>query len=337
MKSLVTGATGFLGSHIVDRLLEHGGQVRALVRASSDTSYLESRGVELARGDVTDRASLAAALDGVQTVYHAAAYVSDWGAWRRFQSVTVEGTRNMIEAAVEAQVRRLVHVSTDGVYALRALRQPLTEESPLEKRFGWLDYYRRSKLAAERVVRERGSQGRIETVLLRPGLLLGERDAAVLPGAIAFLQSGSAAYLGSGENRLPYVYVGDVAAACVLAGTSDIAAGQTYNVASGERVTQRDFFRAVAEVAGVPEPRRSVPWRLAYALALAMEAWCVLRGRRSRPELTRLGINLIALDYQEDASRLRRELGWEPTVGMREAIRRSVEWTRERPAERARG
>jgi len=328
MKALVTGATGFIGSHLVNRLLERDDEVRALVRPSSDLSYLEERGVELVSGDITDPASLPAAMAGIDVVYHAAAMVSDWGPWREFQAVTIDGTRNVLEEAARAGVPRFLHVSTDGVYAHRCLGKRMTEETPLETRFAWWDYYRRSKLAAERVAWRYHRDGRLTVTVVRPGVVLGERDRATVPGAIAFLRSKSAAYLGSGRNRLPYVYAGDMATACALAASSDEGAGQAYNLVSQETVTQRDLFASIAEEAGLALPKRAMPLPVIYGVALAMEMISVLRGRRTRPSLTRMAVTMIGADYLEDAGKAERELGWRARTPMREAVRRSVEWQR---------
>lgn len=326
MKVLVTGATGFLGSHLVDRLVGRGDEVRALVRRSSDTSHLKILDVAIFEGDVTQPETLRPAVEGVEAVYHTAAKVSDWAPWREFEMTTIYGTRNVLRAAASAGVSRFLHVSTDAVYALRALRGRITEDSPLERRFGLLDYYRRSKAAAERIARCYQRSGVMGVTILRPGLLLGERDRTIYPGAVEFLESSTAAYLGDGNNRLPYVYVGDVAEACILGVTEPQGAGRIYNVASDEPVTQRDLFDAVAAAAGLKPPRRSVPVRAAYLAAFVLEMWCLIEGRKKRPSLTRYGINLIALNYDEDCSRLRRELGWRPTVSLREAVLRTAAW-----------
>ena len=336
MKALVTGATGFLGSHIVERLMQRGDDVRALVRASSDTRLLREWGVELVNGDVTQPDSLTAAMSGIETVYHTAAMVSEWDPWRDFQTVTIDGTRNVLRAAAAAGAPRFLHVSTDGVYSLRALAGRITEESPLEKRFGWGDYYRRSKSAAEKIARKYAAEGKVGVTIVRPGLLLGERDRAIFPGVLRFLASGVSTYLGSGDNRLPYVYAGDVADACIAGATDDRATGGIFNVVSDEHVTQKSLFATVADATGKRPPKRKLPLRLAYGLGMLIEAWCVFaRRRRVRPELTRFAVILFAYDYQEDASKLRRELGWEPKVPLKEAIGRCVEWHREhekRPA-----
>ncbi len=329
MKALVTGATGFLGSHIAERLVQRGDSVRVLVRPTSGRRFLESLGgIEFVEGDVTHARTLPAAIEGVDVIYHAAAMVSDWGPWSAFQSVTVNGTRNMLKAAVAASTPRFLDVSSDAVYRYQDLRSGVTEESPIETHFGPLDYYRRSKTTAEKVARRFQARTNVSVSIVRPALILGERDAAMLPGLIAFLKTPSAAYMGSGRNVLPCVYAGDVADLCIAAATSDAAAGQTYNAVNPEHVTQRDLLDTAAETAGVSPPKRSIPYRAVYALAAVMEARARLRGWSKRPDLTRFSANLIGVDYIESASKAMRELNWRPKVSMREAVQRSVEYAR---------
>jgi nucleoside-diphosphate-sugar epimerase len=335
VQTLVTGATGFLGSHIAERLLQRGDSVRALVRPTSDTSFLESLGVELVRADVTDAPSLSPALEGVDVVYHAAAMVSDWGPWEGFRTVTINGTRNMLKAAAAAGTPRFLYVSTDGVYRYQDLRKGVTEESPTETHFGPFDYYRRSKTAAEKVARRFQRNDRLTVSIVRPAMILGERDSAMLPRVIAFLKGRSSVYLGNARNRLPYVYAGDVAELCILAATTEQAAGQTYNAVSNEHVTQRDLFQAAAVVVGRPEPKRSLPFRLVYTIAFAMELRSRVRGWHPQPDLTRFSANQFGIEWREDASKAMNELGWKPEVSLPEAVRRSVEWFRSRRAQTA--
>jgi nucleoside-diphosphate-sugar epimerase len=332
MTALITGASGFLGSHIAGRLKGRGENVRCLVRRASRTGYLESLGVELVYGDVTDARSLAGAVANVDTVYHSAAMVSDWGPWEEFRAVTINGTRNLLKAASASGVRRFLHVSTDGVYRYADLPNGVDEDSPYEARFGWLDYYRRSKTAAEKIACRFHDSGAPAVSIVRPGLILGERDNAMLPGLIGFLKSSSASFIGSGDNQLPCVYAGDVAELCILAATDDKASGEIYNAVSEEYVTQRDLFQAVADSTSLTMPKRSLPMRAIYALAAAMEARARLSGWDKRPDLTRFSVNLLGLNYDEDPTKAMRQLGWRPEVSMAAAVRRSVEWTRARRA-----
>jgi nucleoside-diphosphate-sugar epimerase len=114
--NLVTGATGLLGSHIVEQLRKRDLPVRVLVRRGSDVAWLKTQGVEFAEGDITDRASLDRACQGCDVVYHSAARVGDWGPWDEFQRITIDGTQNVIDACVAARVRRLVHISSVSTY-----------------------------------------------------------------------------------------------------------------------------------------------------------------------------------------------------------------------------
>jgi nucleoside-diphosphate-sugar epimerase len=333
MRTLVTGATGFLGSHIAERLVQRGDTVRCLVRPTSRTRFLESLGVEFVQGDVTDPESLTPALDGIEVVYHAAALVTDWGPWSDFRAVTITGTRNMLKAASAAGIQRFLHVSTDGVYRYSDLAKGVDETSPYEERFGWLDYYRRAKTAAEKIARRYHAKDRVPVSIVRPALILGERDAAMLPGVMQFLGGSSAAMIGSGKNRLPCVYAGDVADLCIRAATSEQALGEIYNAVSDEYVTQADLYRAVADAAELPMPKRTLPMRAIYGIAAAMEGRARLRGWEHRPDLTRFSVNLLGLSYEEDSSKAGGQLGWKPEVSMREAVERSVEWARSRRRE----
>jgi nucleoside-diphosphate-sugar epimerase len=204
----------------------------------------------------------------------------------------------------------------------------MTEETPLETRFAWWDYYRRSKLAAERLAWQFHDEGRLAVTAVRPGIVLGERDRVTVPGLTAYMRGKGAVCWGNGRNRLPCVYAGDVAAVCRLAVASPQAAGQPYNVVSDEAVTQRDLLEAIAEAGGLAAPRRSVPLPLVYAIALAMEIACVATGRKWVPPLRRMPVTMLAAEYLEDASKARRELGWQPEVTMSDAVRRCVQWRR---------
>ncbi len=284
-------------------------------------------------GDVTNATSLPTAMEGIEVVYHAAALVTDWAPWSEFRSVTINGTRNMLKAAAAANVGRFLQVSTDGVYRYADLAKGVHEESPYEEKFGWLDYYRRAKTAAEKIARRHHRNGRLAVSIVRPALILGERDAAMLPGVMQFLKGSSSAFIGSGDNRLPCVYAGDVADLCIRAATDEKATGQIYNAVSDEYVTQKDLYQAVADVSELPMPKRALPMLAIYALAAGMEARARVRGWEHRPDLTRFSVNLLGLSYHEDPSKAMRQLGWTPEVTMQEAVKRSVEWSRSRRRE----
>ncbi|MBI2912907.1 MAG: NAD-dependent epimerase/dehydratase family protein [Chloroflexi bacterium] len=335
MKALVTGATGLLGSHIVDRLLARGDEVRALARPSSEVSYLQQRGVPIAQGDVTDPESLRRAAEGMDVVYHAAAMVSDWGPWPAFEATTIRGTENALAAALAAGAPRFLHVSTDSVYPTRPKLRGATlyEDGPLEERPPSWDHYQRSKLAAERIAWDYHTRGPIQVSAVRPALILGERDRSIMPELMSYLRGGGAVYVGRPDNRWHCVYAGDAAEACILAATEEKAVGQVYNLAA-EVLTQREVFTTVAEAIGARPPRRSVPFWLVFFYGAVSETLARLSNRTRRPTMTRFSAATLAQDYVLDMGKLE-ALGWQAKVPLREAIRRSVEWVEARHSQPA--
>lgn len=332
--NLVTGATGLLGSHIVEQLRRRDRPVRALVRAGSDTSWLAGQGVELATGDITDAASLREACRGVEVVYHSAARVGDWGPWEDFVRVTIEGTRNVIEAAAEARVRRFIHISSISAYGHPDGEGLVLDESaPLGQNLHRWSYYSRAKIEAERLVWEAHRTGRIRATVIRPSWLYGPRDRATLPRLVRMIRAGKVKLIGDGSNRLNVVYAGNVAEACILAADNDRAIGEAYNCSNDGVLTQREYLNLIAAALGAPPVTRSVPYRAARGVAFVLEVLGHALRLKSPPMITRYAVWLIGRRCFFDCSKARRELGWQPTVGYEEGIRRAVQWYLEQEAE----
>lgn len=325
--NLVTGATGLLGSHIVEKLVASGEPVRALVRPSSDTSVLEGRKVEQAVGDVTDAASLAGALRGVRTVYHAAAKVGDWGPWEQFVGVSIDGTRNLLRAARDAGVGRFLFISSISAYGHPDGEGLVLDESaPLGVSLHRWSYYSRAKVAAHRLALAAHAAGEVPVTIVHPSWLYGERDRASMPRLIRAIRAGKAKLIGDGANRLNLTYAGNEAEGCILAATSDAAVGQSYNLSNDGVITQADYLNRIAECIGAEPVTKRVPYRLAYSAAFVMELFGHLF-RTSRPPLvTRYAVWLMGRRCLFSCDKARRELGWQPTVGYDEGIERAVRW-----------
>ena len=331
MRAFVTGGTGFIGGHLVERLLAAGHEVRALARESSDVSHLRQLGVETARGDLRDGAALRPLLRGVEVVYHNAALVGDWGRWRDFSEVALAGTGYLLAAAVSSNVSRIVHMSSASIYGLRRVRgRTVSEELPPAPRPWRWDYYGRAKAGAERIVQQHQSAGRIGATILRPTIVYGPRDRTVLPRLAALLRNGQLTIVGSGENRLHLVYVRDVAEAALRAGTELVAVGETYHVEGKRDITQRGFMEAIADLVGAPRPRRSLPLYLSYSLGFFQEAWGHASRRQTPPGRTRYLVALAGGEADFDTSRAERDLGWKPQVSFEEGLARTAEWWRTR-------
>jgi nucleoside-diphosphate-sugar epimerase len=319
----ITGATGLLGSHIAEQLVQRGERVRALVRASSDPAFLRSLGVELLPGDLQDRESLRRLADGADVVYHCAARVGDWAAWPIFQQGVIEATANVIEACQAAPPGRLLHVSSIMVYGHPKLHEGLiTEDAPLGRERWRGDYYCKAKTLAEHIVHA----CRVPWTVVRPSWIYGPRDRNSLPRVLKALAAGRAWLVGKGDNRLNIVYAADVADGCIRAAHHPGAVGRAYNLSSEGAISQRDFLNALTDALGRRRVRRWLPYRVAFAGATFAEliGWAI-RMRRP-PHITRYAVALIGRPTHYSIERARKELGWEPRTPPLEGLRRTLEW-----------
>jgi len=325
--NLVTGASGLLGSHVVEKLLAAGEPVRALVRPTSETRLLEEWGVERAVGDVTDVDSLRQAMQGVTRVYNVAAQVGDWGPWERFVAVSIDGTRNMLAAARDAGVRRFLHVSSISAYGHPDGEGVVLDESaPLGVNLHKWSYYSRAKVEAERLVWAAHEAQQAVVTVVKPSWLYGPRDRASMPRLVRAIRAGKAKLLGDGGNRLNLTYAGNVAEGCILAATREEAAGQSYNLASDGVITQREYINKIAECLGCEPVTKTVPYKVARSAAFLMELFGHAFRRKTPPLVTRYSVWLIGRKCFFSSEKARNQLGWKPTVGYDEGIRRAVEW-----------
>lgn len=328
-RQLITGATGLLGSHLAEQLTARGSTVRALVRPGSDTRFLERLGVELFPGDLLDPDACERAVAGVDTVYHTAAKVGDWGSWREFQVGCLDATDNLAGACQCAGVRRLVHISSTSAYGHPPEGgPPVTEEAPLGQNFWpiW-DHYTRSKVEQERRLWALAERG-LPLTVIRPSWLYGERDRTTTARLVHRLERGQMQIIGRGDNPLSAIYAGEVATAAITAAERPEAAGRAYNITDQGPITQRAFFALWAEAVGVPPARRRKPYGLVFAAALGMEAaWKLARSPRP-PLITRYATWLMGRDVRYSTERARSELGWSPRLSYAESIEQTVSWWR---------
>jgi len=316
-----------LGSHIVEKLRAAGEPVRALVRAGSDASFLDSVGAEKAVGDVTDAASLAAAFAGVRTVYHAAAQVGDWGPWERFVAVTIRGTANMLEAAQKAGVQRFLHVSSISAYGHPdGEGMVIDETAPLGVGLYKWSYYSRAKVQAETLAWDAHRKGDVPVTVVKPSWLYGPRDRASMPRLIRAIRAGKAKLLGDGTNRLNLTHAANEAEGCILAATADKALGQSYNLSNDGVITQGEYTNAIAKCLGLPPVTKKVPYSVAYNAAFLMEVFGHLFKREKPPLVTRYSVWLIGRKCFFSADKARNELGWKATVPYEQGIEQSVKW-----------
>ena len=324
MRDLVTGGSGFLGSHLVEALVARGEEVRVLVRPTSKIAHLESLGVELVYGDLNDEQSLRAATQGIERVYNCAALAADWGARETFRAANVTGVRNLLEAALEVGVSKFIHVSTTDVYGHPDY--PADETAPYRLR-GW--QYGDTKIEGERLVWTYYHQYGLPITVVRPVSIYGPRSTTLVLEILEVLKSGSMAHIGKESKPAGLAYVTNVVDALLLAADSETSIGQAYNVSDGSEVTWRQYVDRLAEIAGVSSPRVVIPYRLAYLVGWTMEKTYGALRIEARPLLTRMATELFATNQGFSISKACRGLGYEPKVGFDEGMRRVEAWLRE--------
>lgn len=323
--ALVTGGTGLLGSHIAEQLHRREQRVRVLCRSGSDTRFLESIGVQIVYGDLSDPIALHAACDGADVVYHAAARVGDWGPWADFVRVSVEGTQRLLDAARAKGVRRFLHISSISVYGhVDGEGRVFDETAPLGVNLNRWSYYSRAKVEAERRVWSMQESGGLDVTVIRPSWLYGPRDRATLPRLIDSIRQRKLKIIGDGKNRLNVVHAGNVAEASILAAQSDRARGEAYNCCHDGVLTQRAYFDHIARELGEPCVTKSVPYGVAYNAAFLMECFGHLFRTKNPPLATRYAIWLMGRRCFFECDKLKQHVGWSSSVGYDKGIPEAV-------------
>jgi dihydroflavonol-4-reductase len=323
MKTLVTGGTGFVGANVVRMLLQRGTEVRALVRPRSDTRNLDQLDVELVAGDLRDRSSLEAALEGCDTVYHVAAMYALWAPNpKEIYDSNVTGTVNLLEAAGRAGVEKIVYTSSVATIGLPKDGTLGTEEVPLPPE-DLVSDYKRSKYLAEQEVLKYAQRG-LPVVIVNPSFPVGPWDVKPTPSGqiiVNFLRGKIPAYVDTGLN---VVDVEDVAIGHIIAAEKG-RIGERY-ILGHANVTLPELFQLLAQVSGMRAPRIRIPYGFAYLSACVSE--CVARTiTRKPPFVTLAGVRLSRKRMFFDASKAVRELGLPQTPPI-EALSKAVQWFR---------
>lgn len=321
MTVLVTGASGFLGSHLAEILTERGHKVRALVRRSSRTAHLESIGAELVYASLETGEGLEDAVRDVDAVVHSAGVVKARSP-EDFHRVNVGGTINLLDAteSVNPGIKRFVYVSSLAAHGFPPDGKPRAVDAPPTP----VTHYGRSKMAGEQEVRAR--QDRLPISVLRPPAIYGPRDTEMY-NFFKMVKLRIKAYMGNPNNRLSLVYGPDCAEALYLMLTKDHPSGSVFFVEDGRQYTQREFADIVAGALGVGGLSVSIPIPVVRLAAIGSECWGKLSQKAVM--LTRDKV----LELQEpylicSSDSIRETLGWEPQVQLEEGAARSVAWYR---------
>jgi nucleoside-diphosphate-sugar epimerase len=319
---LVTGATGLVGSHVAEQARQKGLRVRTLVRSGADTRLLQQWGCELATGDLDQPDSLQSACIGAAVVIHCAAKVGDWGPTSEYRRVNVEGTRNLLDAALASgSLKRWVQISSLGVY--EGKDHYGTDEKTQPSTTG-IDGYTLTKVESELLVCEYIRTKSLPAVVLRPGFIYGPRDRTVIPRVLDRLRAGKFAFLGSPDKLMNNTFVGNLCEAIWLAIEHDDVVGEVFNIRDPRAVTKREFINTVCDAAGLPHQTKVVPLPVAKVLASAMESLWKLLGKQEAPLLNSARIKFLGLNLDYSIDKAIRKLRYQPSTDFTPAMSISV-------------
>ncbi len=326
MQALVTGGTGFIGSHLTDQLLEQGYDVRVLRRTTSSTQFLKGKKASFALGDMTDKESLVHACEQVDVVFHVAALPRDWGPKKTFFEINFDGTKNLLDACIKNKVSRFVFMSSAAVYGFPRTHKPLTEDDkkrPTAK-------YGKSKLMAEQLLWEYAKKYDITVSAIRSPLVIGPRDYLIAPFLVQALKKGRLFYIGNGQQQISISDGRDVAFCLRLCGETEKAYGQVYNVKSFDS-TPKQLIETLAEKIHVTAPKTHRSYLSAYFLASFIEGLWALRMKQN-PPFTRHKVKVLGHTRQLDITKAEQDLSYRPRYTIRSTIDDLVAWHQQKEA-----
>jgi nucleoside-diphosphate-sugar epimerase len=318
---LVTGANGFIGSHLVRKFISEGHDVSGLVRTTSDLSLIDNTNLSLVYGDITDRSSLAKSLEGADILIHNAGLASDWGSLAAFRQVNVEGTKNVAKVAAECGVRRIVYMSTAAVHGFNHTA-PVCENDPVNPVFN----YSISKLEAENWLFSFAKKTDIEVSAVRPGNVFGPDDHTFIRKYIDGMLTGRIAYVNGGRSFTCPTYVGNLVDAVYLAAFHRKAAGEVFIVTDGLEITWKQFTETIAEKLGIRGPGISIPLGIGLAAAFFAENLYRLSGIKHAPLITKYRMYNAGTNYHFSINKAEKVLGFSPGTGFEEAVDKTVSW-----------
>ena len=324
MKTLVTGGGGFLGRHIVMKLLARGDKVRVLGRRPYPD--LAALGVETVCADLQDAAAVESACLGMDAVFHVAGLAGYWGPWDSYYGPNVVGTQNVLSGCRKAGVRKLIYTSTPSVVSAPGNLEHADERVPYPTHYDCP--YPATKAEAERLVLAANGNDGLLTVSLRPHLIYGPGDPHLFPRIIERARRGLLIQVGDGTNKVDITYVENAADAHLLAadrlGAGSPVNGRAYFISQGAPVILWPWINLILERLGLPAVRRKISHGAARTVGAAMEMAYTVLPLRGEPRMTRFLADQLATSHYFDISKARQDLGYAPRIGTEDGLERTI-------------
>ena len=325
-KVFVTGASGFIGFHIVNRLLDEGCRVGILARPTSDTSRFQREGVTVVPGDIRDEESLAKGVKQADCVVHAAATMR--GTWEDFYDINVKSTETLLALSVEAKIKKIVHISSVSVYSYSDMKRDwvFREDMPYEKKK--FTYYSKSKIQAEELVWKFHKEQNLACSVLRPGMVYGP-GGPLFPAltGLAFGE-GAIVLIGFGRKGIAFSYVENVADAVWQCLVKEETNGGCYNLVEDETMSRNRYLKKIKEQVRSDLRVIRVPYPIALMGQIFLRTVFGFAGKKA--PMSDLNLRMYARELRFSTDNAKRDLRPEPYVAFDESIRRTVAWNREK-------
>ena len=327
MQIFVTGTTGFVGRYFAQAVVAQRAKLIALVRPTSDTTHLQRLGATLRVGDLQDEPSLTRGMQGCEAVVHIASPKGGWKQPGVYETLLLGGTQNVLQAMQHNNIKRLLYLSTVSVHGLDPLQsKPISEEDGFGHRFLPYDYYSKAKVIAERMVQEAHAAGHIKATVVRPGWVYGPYDKASYQRLADWMVKGIAVRIGSGRNRVPLVYAGNVADFMWAALMKETTNYQAYLYAYDGHATQNDYLASLMRATKTSRSPLYVPKRPLITAVTLLENLSRYANYRFRAALTRYYVHLVGSDWHFNQQKMVQQLGYQPTVGYEEGFAKTEAW-----------
>jgi nucleoside-diphosphate-sugar epimerase len=308
-------------------LVDAGCEVRGLDLPGSSTKVLDEIEVPFFGGDICKPDSLIEVFSGVKTVFHLAALAKDWGKRKIFMAINTGGTKNVLDAACSAGVKRFIHMSSLAVHSFSG-HVDADENTPSDNH---INGYCSSKIAADALTRQYQAAGKLETTIIRPGAIIhGPGDTTAFIHLAPYLEKNKMLLVGGGAQLTCFSYSENLVKGMILAAAHPAAVGQTIIITDDLKISLRELMTAICKALGVPAKFGSVPTPVARTAGWFLELLWKLGRAKTPPLVHRYRVGLVAKDFHFSCEKAKRMLGYSPEIPLEEGLRRTAEWYQNR-------
>ncbi len=322
MNILVTGGTGFIGSHLTEELMQKGHTVYSMVRTPEKRTYIEQKGAILVHCDLSDKNAIARIMEDIEVVYHLASLRGEGrGSSKGYWETNVEGTRNLLDAACKENIKRFVYCSTVGVTGW-VTRLPGTEDHQYNPQ----GVYHKTKYEAEKLSLEYHEKNGVPVTVIRPVITYGPRDDGMIYKLAKLINDGRFYTIGSGENRLHLLYIKNLVYAFKLLLEKPNSIGETYIIADPQPLTVNQLTLMISKNLRVPLPQRHISSTVAKTVASIMEKISTLG---ITPMLNRSSVDILTKDRYYSTEKANSQLHYQPQYTTEEGIKETIKWLKQ--------